>query len=72
LTGKGYVEHIGRRWISAHCGAARHYVRIATSEDDDLTGFQRNWFAVDNARKTATGRHYMIGNQMVRAREDLR
>src|SRR5258707_14913411 len=70
LAGEGDVEQIGRGWIRARGGAARHDVRIGPGEDDDLTGFERDRLASDDAGKAGTSRHHMIGNQMVGTGED--
>src|SRR6266487_1049757 len=72
FTGESYVEYIGRWWISAQGGAARHYMRVATGEDDDLTGFERDWLTADKASKAAASCHHMIGNQMIGTGQDFR
>src|SRR6185437_17108278 len=51
---------------------ARHDMGVAAREDDDLSGFDRNWLPADDAAEAAPFRNHMIGNEMPRAGQQFR
>src|SRR3989338_1396505 len=66
------IEIFLRNRLRAHAGAARHYMRIAMREDDNPSRLDRDALSADHGREaTALGDH-MIGNEMLRSRQNFR
>jgi hypothetical protein len=68
----GGIQRATRRRLGAHAGPARDDVGIAMGKHDDVAGLERNRLPADEHAKAAAHGDDVIGDQMIRARQDFR
>ena len=70
-SGGGGVELGLRHRLGAHAGRARHDVRIALGEDDDLAFLEPHGLLAEHGRVAAAFGDHVIGDQVTGARQHL-